>query len=106
MVFSLPPMVDDKVVRFKIVPTYEKDTSSGTSVVITPALLLLTEHQMDDKPHRQLKIVRCPCSPVSEWALEIGTTPDPRKATEVLPSNTEITVGSFSRCLFSLIGFL
>jgi hypothetical protein len=100
VVFSLPPVPYERVVGFRVVPTYDKGEPDGDEqtgpVAVIPALLLLTERpdaaDEDAVPTKHLKIVRCPSQPVADWALEIGTTPDPRKATEVLPSAADIIV--------------
>lgn len=62
---------------------------------ITAAILLLTQRpNQDDKSQydRHVKIIRCPTTPLSDWALEIGALPDPRKATEVQPAAADVTV--------------
>lgn len=41
---------------------------------------------------RNLKIIRCPTTPISQWGLEIGTSSEPRRATEVQPTASDVTV--------------
>lgn len=96
---------------FRVVPTVEKIRSSSGAVPVTPALLLLTQSLVsyddgdeddddgDDEEEaearsgpRQLKIVRCPACEVQDWALEMLSMEEARKATEVLPANAEVSV--------------
>lgn len=97
-IFSLPPIPNEKIISFRIVPTYDRSAKGlgpDEDVTITPALLLLTQRQNQEdssKFDRHVKIIRCPNVPLSEWALEIGALPDPRKATEVQPAAAEVTV--------------
>ena len=89
---------------FRIVPTYDKKQreNNPNEVEVTPALLLLTQRQASEdesKFQRELKIIRCPTTAVTDWSLEIGALPDPRFATEVQPSKTSITVSGNNLCL-------
>ncbi len=99
-------MPSEKLLSFRVVPTYDKVeaelASPANPTQITPGLLLLTEKQLEtsDRRIKQLKIVRCPIVAVSDWSLEIGTTPDPRKATEVLPGAVDVTVRIHCSCCF------
>ena len=94
-VFSLPPLVGEDVVGFRLVPTVEKEVAEGKAPV--PALLFLTQQRQEDEDttpaRRHLKIVRCPKTSVDEWALELADVAAPRKAAEVLPGSCEVTVG-------------
>ena len=95
-VFSLPPVANEKIISFRVVPTYDKKTreENPDDVEVTPALLLLTQRRAvdSDEYKRDLKIIRCPITPVGHWGLEIGALPDPRLATEVQPGTHAITV--------------
>lgn len=96
-IFSLPPIPYEKITSFRIVPTYEKAQSENPGSSLTPALLMLTQkvnpaNTVGISFTRQVRILRCPTSPTSEWALEIGTLPDPRKAIEVQPGKADISV--------------
>lgn len=59
-----------------------------------PGLLLLGQSDGGEAREfkRELLVMRCPTSPVSEWEMEIGMLPDPRVATEVLPGKTNVSV--------------
>lgn len=120
LVFALPPLSFEKVLNFDVMPSCEKGEASSSPndgdgdgdnkdnyiPVITPALLLFTSKSYgndndgdnDDgkekKPLRQLKLVRCPVTDMSQWALEVGTLMDPRPAVEVCSSTSRITVSS------------
>ena len=115
LVFALPPLSFEKVLSFNVIPSCEKgETSSSLDdgdgdnkdnyvPVITPALLLFTSKSYDNddddddeekKPLRQLKLVRCPVTDMSQWALEVGTLMDPRPAVEVCSSTSRITVSN------------
>ena len=114
LVFALPPLSFEKVLSFNVMPSCEKgETSSSLDdgdgdnkdnyvPVITPALLLFTSKSNDNnddddeekKPLRQLKLVRCPVTDMSQWALEVGMLMDPRPAVEVCSSTSRITVSS------------
>lgn len=116
LVFALPPLSFEKVLSFDIMPSCERGEASTTPdggdgdtdnnvLVITPALLLITSKNNDDngdgddgdeekKPLRQLKLVRCPVTDMSQWALEVGTLMDPRPAVEVCSSTSRITVST------------
>lgn len=99
-VFALPPIQGEKVINFRVVPTYDKETKgaqrSETDVGLTSAgLLLLTQRQNEvDKSifERDLKILRCPTTPINQWGLEIGTLTEPRRAKEVQPTSSDIVV--------------
>jgi hypothetical protein len=52
-----------------------------------------------------LKIVRCPDMDMANWALEVGTLPDPRPATEVYPGTSKITVRHASVACTNCISF-
>ncbi len=101
VVFSQPPIPGEKVLDFQVVPTYDCSASNGSknkrlsgggsaaTIVVTPALLQLTcvssLHTENDEREKHLKILRCPPSAVSQWAMEIGLLDEPRLAHEVLP---------------------
>ena len=128
IVFSMPPIPQEKVLDFALVPTYLKSeaelaqlqgqddeeddddaahtkTDSALRATITPAVLLLTRRNLRDDDEEEdatgqqfskhLKIVRCPAMDMANWALEVGTLPDPRLASEVLPGASRVTVCSF-----------
>lgn len=106
--FAVPPIQGTKIITFRVIPTYEKSDvlnrwSSKENILelsekeskVTPGLLLLTQKQNDfdkSKYVRQLKLLRCPQSNISEWGLEIGALPEPRLAAEVQPAHTELTL--------------
>ncbi len=98
LVYSLPPIPNEKITAFRIVPTYDKkvkETEDTNEVEVTPGLLLLVQKPWGlevGKFEKHLFIARCPTSAIADWPLEIGTLPDPRKATEVQPAANEITV--------------
>lgn len=102
LIFALPPVHNEKIISFRVVPTYDKNTKDGAEV--TPALLLLTQRQsvLDSTPYeRYLKILRCPTTSIGNWALEMGTLDDPRRAKEVQPNTTEVTVRISFQFLFN-----
>lgn len=127
LVFALPPLSFEKVLSFDVMPSCEKgeassnpddgdgdNTDNNYVPVITPALLLFTSKSNDNdddgdnddeekKPLRQLKLVRCPVTDMSQWALEVGTLMDPRPAVEVSSSTSRITVSSI---LYSTLSML
>lgn len=90
VVFSLPPVHCEKVINYRIVPTCTKGKDGAAP---TPALLLLTQRAQDNRQlhDRRLRIIRCPATPMADWALEIGALPDPRMASEVLPASADAT---------------
>ena len=95
LIFALPPVHNEKIISFRIVPTYEKTVKDDASPEITPALLLLTQTHsvLATSPYeRYLKILRCPTTPINLWALEMGSLDDPRRAKEVQPNTSEVTV--------------
>lgn len=105
LVFALPPVSFEKFVDFTIIPSYEDDPHSSTTIMddsttivttdITPALLIVSQktNELDEtQSNKHLKAIRCPIVDMNHWALEVGTLPDPRKAIEVLPSVSKITV--------------
>lgn len=59
-----------------------------------PGLLLLGQRDGGEhRDHRRdLMLMRCPSSAITEWELEIGMQPDPRVAEEVLPGKTNVSV--------------
>jgi hypothetical protein len=105
-------MAYEKVISFGLVPTYDRaakhraGSDDESDVDVVPALLLLTQrqHPLEKSIYdRFVKIMRCPSSPLSDWALEIGALPDPRKATEVQPARNEVTVRRLSLSLSLLL---
>eukprot|EP01038_Epipyxis_sp_PR26KG_P005985 gene5985-8242_t len=97
LVFALPPIPNEKLVGFRVVPSYERTLGkehNTNNTTVVPALLLLCQKQDEidrGKYYRYLNLLRCPKSSVGEWRLEIGTLPDPRRAIEVLPAISEVT---------------
>ncbi len=93
-VLSVPPMLDEEVVGFRVVPTWDRSAVEDASTAVpAPALLMLTQTRDDfGNTARSLKILRCPVNPVSMWALEVGCLAEPRLAVEVLPGLTPVTV--------------
>lgn len=119
IVFSMPGIPQEKVLEYSLVPTYlksqaelvqqqcleedddEDDPSAGAKnnalrATITPAIFVLTarygEDEDSDATLKHLKIVRCPAVDMANWAFEVGTTPEPRLASEVLPGASNVTV--------------
>lgn len=100
-VFSLPPIPGEKILSFRVVPTYDKTVKAaqqqnpvGTSHVSNPGLLFLTQRQVGQQKgrfERDMKLMRCPTTAISNWGLEIGTLSDPRRATEVQPTSNDIS---------------
>lgn len=85
---------------FRVVPTWEKNNAidalkEDTDAAPVPGLLFLTqrEDQLGNMV-RQLKLLRCPTTPIREWSLETGLLPEPRDAKEVLAGETPVTVRS------------
>jgi hypothetical protein len=71
------------------------NNNNNNNSLVTPGLLLLTQiHDPSDSSNleRQIKLIRCPTTNISEWGLEIGTLPDPRVAIEFQPTPSEISV--------------
>eukprot|EP00981_Chlorochromonas_danica_P011135 scaffold3776_cov166-Ochromonas_danica.AAC.10 len=86
-VFALPPIQGEKVLNFRLLPTINKNDEE-----VVPALLLLTERHLEDQTAiHSLRLSRCPSTAITEWAIEIGTLPDPRLAFEVLPGETNVS---------------
>jgi hypothetical protein len=110
VIFALPPIPNEKIISFRVVPTYNKSLSKNGAVINkggdsfekTPGLLLLVQrsasHTIGDF-ERHLSIIRCPTTNMTDWGLEIGALPDPRKAREVQPAASDITVSH----VFSLL---
>lgn len=94
-IFALPPISYEKIISFRVVPTYNKSLKeTATSIEElekTAGLLLLVQRQMNGRLERQLYILRCPTVEIKDWALEMGALPDPRKAREVQPAAADIT---------------
>lgn len=99
-VFALPPIQGEKIINFHVVPTYNKDIkgaqrSESDTGLTSPGLILLTQRQKEvdtSQFERNLKIIRCPTTPISQWGLEIGTSSEPRRATEVQPTASDVAV--------------
>jgi hypothetical protein len=118
IVFSMPGIPQEKVLEYSLVPTYlksqaelvqqqcleedddEDDPTVGAKnnalrATITPAIFVLTarygEDEDSDATLKHLKIVRCPAVDMANWAFEVGTTPEPRLASEVLPGASNVT---------------
>ena len=85
LVFALPPLSFEKVLSFNVIPSCEKGETSSS---------LDDGDDEEKKPLRQLKLVRCPVTDMSQWALEVGTLMDPRPAVEVCSSTSRITVSN------------
>jgi hypothetical protein len=114
LIFALPPIPNEKIISFRIVPTYNKRAltekeGNNPTVDITPGLLLLVQKPTDStslgQVERFLYSIRCPTVDIPDWGLEIGTLEDPRKAKEVQPAATEITVSLRFFPLFESILF-
>ena len=96
----MPPVSFEKFVNFEIIPSYEGNSNpimedNTITMDVTPALLIVSQkpNELDDTQYnKHLKAIRCPLVDMNHWALEVGTLPDPRKAIEVLPSVSKITV--------------
>lgn len=98
IIFALPPISYEKIISFRVVPTYNKSLKETATTIEelekTAGLLLLVQRQVNGHLDRHLYIMRCPTSEIKDWALEMGTLPDPRKAREVQPAAADITVTS------------
>ena len=95
-VLSVPPILGVEVVGFRVVSTLEHSSEFAVAGNCIPGLLLLgqSESKEGDGTARELLLLQCPTSPVTEWSMELGLLPDPRPATEVLPGKKPVTVSS------------
>ena len=75
----------EEVIGFRLVASKQDESCEHN----TPAVVMLTND--NDNGDRHLKVVRCPTSPLKDWALEIGLLPEPEKISPVLPSNKKTT---------------
>jgi hypothetical protein len=92
---SVPPIPDEDVVGFRIAPSWERGGAGAeaTEAAPTPCLLLLAESKDAlGETQRSLKVLRCPVNPLPVWELESAMLADPRRAVEVLPGLTPVTV--------------
>ena len=113
-VLQIPPCADEEVVGFRLVATVEKSQKSALqdefgavygAGACVPAVMLVSqcagwsgadgdgsESAPDTTalPQRQLKLLRCPTSPVSEWQLELGLLPEPRFASGAVLTTSSI----------------
>ena len=78
---------------FRLVSTLDH-ASEGATPESVPGLLLLgqSESPNGEGVVRELLVVQCPPSLVTEWSMELGLLPDPRPAMEVLPGKKPISV--------------
>lgn len=88
----MPPVHGEEVTSFLLASSWDRTAGDASKVV--PCLLLLTETSVDgsDESIRHLKFLRCPETPMSQWMLEISLSSAPRRAIEVLPGLTAVTV--------------
>ena len=111
LVFSVPPLEGDEVVSIRLIPCIDSSTSSSNIMSILsseedrppiPAIMFLTQSSRPaaaayplETQLRSLQLLRCPKTPLSQWALEIGMLPDPHPAYDCLPWVEPVTV----RCI-------
>jgi hypothetical protein len=90
----VPPLHGEEVTSFLVASSWDRSGTDAAKIV--PCLLFLTQSSFDDSDttSHNLKFLRCPESPISQWILEISLTNAPRSAIEVLPGLTSVTVSS------------
>lgn len=93
-IMSVPPVLGVEVVGFRVVSTLDHSQDSEASDGGVPGLLLLGQSESGDGQGsvRELLMLQCPASPVTQWSMELGLLPEPRPAMEVLPGKRAISV--------------
>jgi hypothetical protein len=94
-VMSVPPILGVEVVGFRVVSTLDHSNESSADEGGVPGLLLLGQSESTAEGEgvvRELLMLQCPASLVSEWSMELGLLPEPRPAMEVLPGKKAISV--------------
>ena len=93
-VMSVPPILGVEVVGFRVVSTLDHADAEAEGGV--PGLLMLGQSESVDGEEggvvRELLMLQCPDSLVTEWSMELGLLPEPRPAMEVLPGKKPISV--------------